>query len=279
MKEELTAEEMEKAKEYVKHWVKVGLSTTTIDKEKAKLFALDIYKFLGREKMPKEILFARGPTEAWQMIEKLFGERINFVWPYLDGQFWAPYVAWVRYYREVLKIEIKVDTSFIDNLVEFGLIYPLEDVCIFVEKMKVCKTNDRGIHCDGGPAIEYADGNKIWALNGVVVPQWLAETPWNKLDAKQFLNIDNVEVRREFIRKFGVEKLCMDLGSKIIDKQDDYELHVIDLGGNTGKWPCLKMLNPSIGVWHMEWVDKNCKTVKDAIKFRNQSELTPEIVT
>jgi len=56
-------------------------------------------------------------------------------------------------------------------------------------------------------------------------------------------------------------------------------LHEIDLGGATGKWPYLKMLNPSIGVWHMECVSKDCKTVKQAITFRNQSEVVPEVIT
>jgi len=75
------------------------------------------------------------------------------------------------------------------------------------------------------------------------------------------------------------------MGSIVLDKQENiegvctYELHEMDLGGTTGKWPYLKMLNPSIGVWHMECVDKTCKTVKDAIRWRNQSELDPEIIT
>ncbi len=54
--------------------------------------------------------------------------------------------------------------------------------------------------------------------------------------------------------------------------------HAAKLGA-TGKWPYLKMLNPSIGVWHMECVDRSCKTVKDAIKWRNQSEINPSILT
>jgi hypothetical protein len=49
-----------------------------------------------------------------------------------------------------------------------------------------------------------------------------------------FATLKNVEVRREFIRKVGVEQLCQNIGSEMIDKDGNYELHLIDLGGTTG---------------------------------------------
>jgi hypothetical protein len=179
----------------------------------------------------------------------------------------------------VLKVEITTDTSIVEELVNYGNIYPLEKHCIITERMLVCKKNANGLHCDGGPAVEYRDGTKVFALNGVRVPQWIAETPIHQLDPSKFAEITNAEIRREFVRKVGIEQICNKMGTVVIDKSGDYELHEIDLGGATGKWPYLKMLNPSIGVWHMECVDRTCRTVKDAIKWRNQSELEPEVLT
>ena len=43
---------------------------------------------------------------------------------------------------------------------------------------------------------------------------------------------------------------------------------MIDLKGETGKWPYLKMKNPSIGCYHLECVAQECKTVQEAINFR-----------
>ncbi|GAG45719.1 unnamed protein product, partial [marine sediment metagenome] len=54
----------------------------------------------------------------------------------------------------------------------------------------------------------------------------------------------------------------------LIDKQDNYEVILVNLGARVGEWPYLKMLNPSIGVWHLECLDSRCRTVQDAINFR-----------
>lgn len=275
---ELTKEQIAKFPEYVEKWSKIGLDTKPIDKEAAKIFVKKLYKFLGRTEDP-EVIFASGPVDAWNIIEKNYKEKIEFVWPYLDGQFWASYIAWIKYYQEVVGIKIEVDISIIEEVVNFGNIYPLDKCCIFVEKMKVCKKNANGLHCEEAPAVEYNDGTKIFALNGVVVPEWLAVTPAGKIKAKDFSTITNAEIRREFVRKVGIERICQEMETVLLDKSGDYELHEVDLKGATGKWPYLKMLNPSIGVWHMECVDRSCKTVKDALKWRNQSEIGPSILT
>ena len=125
------------------------------------------------------------------------------------------------------------------------------------------------LHCNDGPAIHYPDGWSIYALNGVRVPEWLVETKAARLDARKFAELDNVEIRREFVRKVGIERIATELGAEVLDRRGDYELLSVDLGGQTGKWPYLKMRNPSIGVWHLEAVVKECATVEQALNWRN----------
>jgi hypothetical protein len=184
----------------------------------------------------------------------------------------------IDYFAEVLKLELP-DRSLIDDMMTFDLIYPLENGAVVYSDCPFVHRNASGLHMDGGPALEYADGTRCWWLNGVSVPQELAETKAEALDCKKWIQEQNAEVRREFVRKVGVERLLVKLGSKQIDKRGDYELHRIDLGGRTGEWPALKMLNPSIGIWHVEWVDKACKTVQDALTWRNQSDSKPVSLT
>ena len=165
-------------------------------------------------------------------------------------------------------------------MVSFDLIYPLESGAVVYSDCPQCiHHNALGLHKDGGPAVAYGDGTRVWALNGVRVQQELAETKAEALDCKKWIQEQNAEVRREFVRKVGVERLLIKLGSKQIDKHGNYELHQIDLGGRTGEWPALKMLNPSIGIWHVEWVDKACKTVREALTWRNQSDAEPVSLT
>lgn len=58
------------------------------------------------------------------------------------------------------------------------------------------------------------------------------------------------------------------LESTTIDTYKSYELILLDMGDKRDR-PYLKMVNPSIGVTHIEGVPKGTKTVKEAICFRN----------
>jgi hypothetical protein len=298
---ELTPEQEAAIPGFVEKYTQIGLKTGPIDREKAKAYAAKLYKFLNRE--PPKVIFTDGPTQAWlatvwvnhlqqenavpENVEnivfdwekiKVIAKNVAFVWPYLDGQMMAPWGCWVKYMKYI-GVEVTQDFSLIEDQIEFNVIYPLHGYCIFSERFSQVHMKDGKLHCDGGPSVEYPDGTRVWTLNGITVPQWLAETPEEEIDCFEFTKIINAEVRREFLRKVGVEIFCEKMGSEVIDKDDDYELHLIDLGGTTKKWPYLKMLNPSVGCWHMECVAKECKTVKEALTFRNQSKLKPIVLT
>jgi len=116
------------------------------------------------------------------------------------------------------------------------------------------------------------------SLNGVKVPQWLVETDFRKIDCKKIHEIENVEIRREFVRKVGVEKIAIELGAKTIDRRKKYELLSINMGDNRHR-PYLKMLNPSIRVWHLEGVHPDCQTVNQALSWRNQTDEEPVVLT
>lgn len=148
--------------------------------------------------------------------------------------------------------------------------------------------------------VQWGDGCSISRLNGVDVPLWLAETDPEEIDPRRLTVLDNVEVRREFIRKVGIER-CLDvLEHHTLDKSGSYEL--LALKTNTGEISrriprgahpntpdhrrCyLKMKNPSIGVWHMEAVHPDCGTVQEALNYRRfgtpdvPKDWTPEKLT
>jgi len=163
-----------------------------------------------------------------------------------------------------------------------GWVVAYKGICILCERPEEIHWSKEGpkvLHRDMGPAVRYRDGFSVWSLHDVRVSRELAETPADQLPVEMFTKEPNAEIRREFLRKVGVEQFCRKLGSTILDQEGFYELHEIDLGGETGAWPCLKMKNPSLGCYHMEWVSRDCKTVKEALRFRNQSSLKPEQLT
>ena len=103
-------------------------------------------------------------------------------------------------------------------------------------------------------------------------------TPEEDLTLEDYHKIKNADVRTEFVRKFGVERMLEGFGQKIdsfknYDEEwwtkSQYELwdmqKVFD-GVNYA--PHLKMMNQTTKVWHVEAVSPSCRNLQDAIKER-----------
>ena len=129
------------------------------------------------------------------------------------------------------------------------------------------------LHCETGPAIAWPDGWGVYALHGVRVPAWIVETPADRIDPRRLLQETNAEIRRELVRKVGIERVCETLGATLLDRQGDYELLALDLQDGRHR-PYLKMKNPSIGVYHLEGVHPNCATVQQALNWRAYGDAT-----
>lgn len=165
------------------------------------------------------------------------------------------------------------DVSRIEGIMDVaetcGWWFPYEDLAIISDRPTVMALDHTlQLHNPTGPALRYPDGWSVYALNGVRVPQWLVETPAEDIDARELLRTQNAEVRREIVRKVGIERVCQDLGAVVVDRDGDYEL--LWLGLEDGRTrPYLKMKNPSIGVYHVEGVHPRCRTVQQALNWRN----------
>lgn len=128
---------------------------------------------------------------------------------------------------------------------------------------------DGRISNPNGPSILFRDGHAVYTINGVRVPDWLANTPAEKLDPKRIHEITNAEVRAAFVRKVGIDRILHGLSPGPIDTDGEYELHLLDFGNRTTR-PYLKMHNPSVPeIWHVEGVPPGTKTVREALAFRN----------
>jgi len=157
------------------------------------------------------------------------------------------------------------------------------------------------LHRDGGPSVTYHKGNGdglgvnqcLYHLNGVIVSKEIAESTHSDFKRELFYKEKNVEVKREIIRKFGIERIIKVVDEKeerklkegdaiLLDESkcdNEYCLYRIRLTKETfGTY--LKMKNPSIGVFHMECVPHDVMTIHDALSFRNHGFTgSPEILT
>jgi hypothetical protein len=194
---------------------------------------------------------------------------------YNGGNSWSYWISHITFLRDVGGLNLKEHKNFdsFDRLANnSGPRMMHAKFCIVSEKPEFIKTEIRNnvhvAHSLKGPSHKWRDGFALHYLNGVRVPAWFINQRPSSLDPRMVLKIENADQRREFVRLVGIERICYSLGAVVVDKEGDYELLNLDLGDGRQR-PYLKMLNPSIGTWHVEGVPPGTTTVGEALAFRN----------
>lgn len=212
-------------------------------------------------------------NQVRSQVDNQLGSQVgNFIYPYIDGHFISGYFSFYDYIQKELKIDLDPKFEIYKETTKLELFYCFKDFCVVSQKPTEIHIKNGILNNENGPSIKYADNFEVYSLNGIRVPKEIVLTPWNELDANLILKEQNAEIRREIVRKIGIEKVCKDLKAKIIDKKYGYELLNLKLSKNDYR-PYLKMLNPSIGIYHIEGVPIKCKTVEDALISRKPKEM------
>jgi hypothetical protein len=166
-------------------------------------------------------------------------------------------------------------------------IWPYEGVCVVSARPSELHWTERMgvLHRDRGPAVRFRDGWMLWMLNGVRVPRWLAEEKDTEIEPTKIYDCDNAEVRREFVRKVGLDRIYHGLGGRLVHEKtvcmktpykEDWPCHykVVELQyAKDVRRRVLEMPNPSLpGIKHVEYVPSECETVEQAMNFRLSRE-------
>lgn len=306
MIDKLTKEQEDAMEDYVEKWIGIGTNTDRLDPDRTTEIIHKYQEHILESKTTPVLIFDN-PIEAWvavcyhtygtpddalrAAVDKYFNEGDDSfempspVYPYQDGSFYSSIISFYDYFFNEVDVEVPEDLRMKFDIwastTELGLIYPLEDICIVSEKPTEIHLNEENqLHCETGPAIGYAglgDFN-VYSLNGVSVPEWLVMTPEEQLDMTKYHDITNADVRTEFVRKFGIERMLGEFGKELDTYKNynhewwtksEYELwDMQDVFAGVDYAPHLKMLNQTTGVWHVEAVSPDCRTLQDAIKER-----------
>ena len=94
------------------------------------------------------------------------------------------------------------------------------------------------------------------------------------LTPEQIATESNAQVRQVMVERVGIERVCAIIGAKTLDTKTirigdqlhPYEL--LDLVVGTVRARYLKMVNPSMGVYHLEPVQEMPTTVEQALHLR-----------
>lgn len=310
MIKELTEKQKAAMPSYVQKWTAIGTSTERLDYDTTVEIVNDFQRLiLGTKETP--VIIVDNPIEAWVCC-CLFGldkeTTVNNVvakmqeffngnpkgydmpkpkMPYQTGSFFAATFSYYDYFFEqfgydAFKIPADLQEKYQawERTSEIGMIYPLDNVAIVSQKPTEIHLNENNVlHKDGAPALRYAGLGKVelYYLNGVKVPKYLVMTPSHELTVEQFKAEKNADIRAEFIRKMGVERL-LEEGKKVDTyenydypfwSESEYELWDMSAIFTTHNYaPFLKMRNPTTKVWHVEGVSPSCRTLGDAIKER-----------
>lgn len=240
---------------------------------------IDLIYSISEQKLPEQIILCGSPRDMAIQAKFKKGETFDYFGIGYDS-------GWTAYgdFMEEIGVEYDADFKFTEwkNFIKKSGVWGMtlyENIAFVCIRPCLVKTNQAGdLHYENGPAIAWQDGYEEYSLNGVWVEKELVMTPAEKIDPLLMLKEKNAEIRREIVRKIGIERIVQKLGAEVIDKQGEYELLLLDLKDGR-KREFLKMKNPSIGVYHIEGVPPGTKTVVEALKFRNGIETAPEVLT
>ena len=192
----------------------------------------------------------------------------------------APWLAYYNFFEEVCDTQIKIADPIMEYSKYSGWWAPYDNIAIVGDFPLYIKFEDEKrqgedffrLNCENGAAIEYGDGFCVYVIGGTRVPKWIAEFDPETVDSKKILAIDNAEHRMIAIKKMGVERMLEH--GKVIDideKEQGGPYKLVDMSSiieGTDYAPFLQMKNPSEDKIHLEGVHPDCRTVADALEFR-----------
>jgi hypothetical protein len=194
------------------------------------------------------------------------GGQLGYYWLSI----WWLYVAgWYSYMKYIgVVFDEKILGLFLRFTEQTCFSIPYQHIYIVSDRPILIRWKSKMLHCDNGPSVRFRDGYELYALNGVRVNKDIVMIPAEKLAPNLVLTEKNAEVRREIVRKIGIERVMQKLNAKIIDKWEEYELLELPIEGMRTKAVYLKMKNPSIGTYHVEGVPSDIKTCQAALSWR-----------
>ena len=175
------------------------------------------------------------------------------------------------------KKEFKLLTGLTAHMKELHWFFMFDGICFVSDFPKEIHTNkEHQLHNENGPALLYRDSYALYKSNGITMPKEFIETPKKDITKEMFIKETNADVRREVIKKIGLEKTIKLLDAKVVDKfktktGGEYKLLHIEYD-DRGPRPYLQMKCPSTGNNHILGVGRDIKTAKEAWCFLNNEK-------
>jgi hypothetical protein len=290
--DKLTPEQEAMMPIYVERCTAIGRTTQTWDQFTApdnqaaiRSLITEIYTN-GGVTMPTDIRLVRNPQEGIDLVSSLTG---NTKYSTLNQSCYGSHdISWLSFYMFChYELNLREETArlkpFWELATKCGWWWPLSGAVVISPMPSALRLDKQGrLHAEGEAAVDYSSQPFVYALHGVRFPvemaiKWVVP-PVSELPIDQVLSITNTEQRREIIKRIGIQNMWKQLNPRMLDTAtiagNSYQLHEISLTGNASNDRMnriyLQMLNPSvIGEIHIEGVHPDCRTVEQALNWRN----------
>lgn len=244
---ELTEEQKAQIPVYRDMGMAAGLRTGPSNREVVMRAMVDVYSLIEKP-FPSKVIFVKSPVEAQKVIHVLMNQdekpllakhtpESNDQWvadlivgvkpkefqtthSYGYGSSEAYWIFFYRYFSEVLGIKYDDKAakylSVFNDLTQSGWHYIFEECCVVCDLPNSIVMENNVISNESGPAIEFADGFKVWAIGGHLVNEQIVMAP-ESLTTEQIKKEENAETKRIMIERYGVSKYLFECGGSIID--------------------------------------------------------------
>lgn len=245
----LTPEQEASIPVYRDKWIEIGLDTSPLNEKRA-IEAVKLAYRLADQPEPRYFLFADGPMEAMLFLSaagtvtltqedfdrlasedvmsltravrkfsdeyKRQGKPIQTVWPGIYGQHGAGHLSFYEFFADHFGLAEK-SLGLREIGKECGWVWVYADLAIISRKPIRVTLNAQGnLHNEKVAAVEYLDGTKVYAFNGVVLPErWVMER--DTIDPAEILSCPDTDKRAAGIALFGYHRLKQALNYQILE--------------------------------------------------------------
>jgi hypothetical protein len=243
---ELTREQEQSLPEFRDLWLNIGLSTEPLNPAKV-LEAVALAYTLAGLRPPQFALFARGPREAMQFIaaatrsaltmdeveqaaaQGVIGltdalrsviresgdDSYQFVRPSFYGQHEAGWFSFHDFFNQQFGLSER-GRGLRELAKQAGWVWMYEDLVVVSERPLRVSMANGVLHDEHRAAVEYADGTRVYAVRGVIVPErWVVEREC--MDPAEIFECTLTDVRAAGIALFGYARLKQQLRYRIVE--------------------------------------------------------------
>ncbi|MFB2923885.1 MULTISPECIES: DUF6745 domain-containing protein [Aerosakkonema] len=180
------------------------------------LEAIDPLKRYLWTPLSKQLGIQLGNSLWKQLRNQLTSQNDNCIQPEL----WAVYASAFDYCISVLNCEYSPGKweALQSVAKECGWIFPWQKTCFVCDRpSKLSFDNERRLHAEGTPAIQFTDGFSVYAYHGVVIPEKYGIIPPQQWQARWILEESDRELKQVLAYGIGMRRIRQELGNIELD--------------------------------------------------------------